>query len=359
MGNQIASLSTFCVPANAFDLDETGDLESGRKIIHCRHELVAAATSSNMTTYLATPMARLDRMTSAFQRYKASVTTALINAAESIVSATMAAEIMFEDEESMMNDEFEEFQVVFERSFQKRDPAPEFIVPANTVVVKICDHDGRRHTLKKIAEDREDCESCTTEATDSLSEEECKSMLFEDSESDGEEDEDEDDQEDDGPVEEEEDNCKHEYNEINESVHQHPLVDFLASDEDENCETKAERLLRLASSCSDFTLHLENYLCTCGECPQYKTIEQEVAWSAFARHSRDFKRSVVRILQAFSTYNEVLPFERQMIEDAGECLNLWNGDESRAFTSFALMYDEIPHLCGNFDSDFEPNCCDW
>ena len=46
------------------------------------------------------------------------------------------------------------------------------------------------------------------------------------------------------------------------------------------------------------------------------------------------KQSVTRLLQAFSTYNEVMGYRTDMIVTACDYLRVWCGDEDKAFESF-------------------------
>ncbi|KAE9020409.1 hypothetical protein PF010_g5658 [Phytophthora fragariae] len=119
-----------------------------------------------------------------------------------------------------------------------------------------------------------------------------------------------------------------------------------------DCEIQAEQLLRLtAIVCTedddDSRTYLEDYLCTCGECPQYQEIALDVATetSKTSLYKVQHQQSVTRLLQAFSTYNEVLGYRPDMIPAAHECLQIWSGDEDKAFKSFVTLYDDVPHLC--------------
>ncbi|KAE9043745.1 hypothetical protein PR003_g3095 [Phytophthora rubi] len=119
-----------------------------------------------------------------------------------------------------------------------------------------------------------------------------------------------------------------------------------------DCEIQAEQLLRLtaivcAEDDDDSRIYLEDYLCTCGECPQYQEIAQDVATgtSKTSLYKVQQRQSVTRLLQAFSTYNEVLGYRPDMIPAAYECLQIWSGDEDKAFKSFVTLYDDVPHLC--------------
>ena len=48
------------------------------------------------------------------------------------------------------------------------------------------------------------------------------------------------------------------------------------------------------------------------------------------------KQSIIRLLQAFSTYNEVMGYRKDMITTACDCLRIWGGDEDKAFESFFI-----------------------
>ncbi|TMW57773.1 hypothetical protein Poli38472_014376 [Pythium oligandrum] len=116
-------------------------------------------------------------------------------------------------------------------------------------------------------------------------------------------------------------------------------------DEDDDVETKAARLLRLASTVPDEEkLYVEDYLCHCGDCPLYKVIARDVKQVVTWREPEELA-SVMRILQGFSTYNEVIGYDKSMIVTADECLYDWCGDEDQAFKSFVLLHDDIPSLC--------------
>ncbi|OWZ24053.1 hypothetical protein PHMEG_000989 [Phytophthora megakarya] len=113
-------------------------------------------------------------------------------------------------------------------------------------------------------------------------------------------------------------------------------------------ETQAEQLLHLtATVCSEDAdvrpIYLEDYLCTCGECPQYKEIAHDVAVTM--KTPTQQTQSITRLLQAFSTYNEVRGYNIDMIPTARECLRIWCGDEDKAFKSFVMLYDEVSRLC--------------
>ncbi|EGZ21752.1 hypothetical protein PHYSODRAFT_495331 [Phytophthora sojae] len=119
-----------------------------------------------------------------------------------------------------------------------------------------------------------------------------------------------------------------------------------------DCETQADQLLRLtamvcAEDNDDARIYLDDYLCTCGECPQYEQIARDVAVGASktSLYMAQQRQSVTRLLQAFSTYNEVAGYRPDMIPAAHECLRIWSGDEDKAFKSFVTLYDDVPQLC--------------
>lgn len=119
-----------------------------------------------------------------------------------------------------------------------------------------------------------------------------------------------------------------------------------------DCEIQAEpaqHLLRFtANGCIESVdvrpLVLQDYLCTCGECPQYKQIARDVAVTVKARTRHT--KSITRLLQASSTYNELRGYHIDMIPAARECLAMWCGDEDKAFQSFVTLYDEASQVCG-------------
>ncbi|KAG2766117.1 hypothetical protein JG687_00001741 [Phytophthora cactorum] len=128
----------------------------------------------------------------------------------------------------------------------------------------------------------------------------------------------------------------------------HAICDACESCTDCDCETQAEQLLQLTSLvCTNndslSPIYLEDYLCTCGECPQYKVIAHDVVGAT--KSSQRQTQSITRLLQAFSTYNEVLGYRADMIPAARECLRIWCGDEDKAFKSFVTLFDEVPRLC--------------
>ena len=83
-------------------------------------------------------------------------------------------------------------------------------------------------------------------------------------------------------------------------------------------------------------LKIDNYLCTCGVCPDYLAIEFD------CRHvpNATRKRQLTRMLQAYSTFNEQIGYQPGMIALAETCLKLCNGDEERAFIAFTIFVQE-------------------
>ncbi|KAG6610891.1 N-acetyltransferase san [Phytophthora cinnamomi] len=181
---------------------------------------------------------------------------------------------------------------------------------------------------KNIAGD--DCHSCTTEMTDLFTDTECEDEMQNETDSEWE------------SVSSASDDVLY------------AICDACESCNDCDCETQAEQLLRLtAIVCTedndDSRIYLEDYLCTCGECPQYGEIARAVATRTETAKTSlrkvQQRQSVTRLLQAFSTYNEVLGYRPDMIPAAYECLRTWNGDEDKAFKSFVTLYDDVPQLC--------------
>jgi hypothetical protein len=130
------------------------------------------------------------------------------------------------------------------------------------------------------------------------------------------------------------------------------ICDACESCADGDSESQAEQLLRLTSVvCAEEepsgSTYLGDYLCTCGECPHYKEIADDVSAGAKTLHyNAQQARSIIRLLQGFSTYNEVVGYHADMIPAARECLRIWSGDEEKAFKSLVTLYDEVPQLCG-------------
>lgn len=170
-------------------------------------------------------------------------------------------------------------------------------------------------SLKSLEhEDEDDCASCTTDETDMLSESESK---FDHSDS-----------------EEEEDDSESECEET-------PA--YAQSCGTETCAWRVHQVLRDASSHASIKLYLDDYICDCGHCPQYEAIARDVQRFA-ASKSIDTQTSIARLLQAYSTYNEVVGYQRKMVAIAEECLYVWYGNDQQAFKSFVKLFEEIPEL---------------
>ena len=90
------------------------------------------------------------------------------------------------------------------------------------------------------------------------------------------------------------------------------------------------------SSPDALCVHVDDYLCDCGECPQYAAIEDEVTNSNCWMNEQE-RRSICRMLQAYSTYNEAVGFKKHMIASAEECLLVFHGDEDAAFNALVLL----------------------
>ncbi|CAI5735610.1 unnamed protein product [Peronospora destructor] len=197
------------------------------------------------------------------------------------------------------------------------------------------------HVNSKCAID-DDCHSCTTEATD----------LFTDTETDAgtntgtgaDSDEFEDNLDDD---------LDDEWDDANSSAGNLSQTSCDTNDTHCtcNCETDGEQLLLLnAIKCAKnekpSSIYVKEYLCSCGECPQYKQIAHDVAMRVKEpQYNFLQKQNIIRLLQAFSTYNEVMGYRTDMIPTAYDCLRVWCGDEDKAFESFVALYDELPRLC--------------
>ncbi|TMW64503.1 hypothetical protein Poli38472_011383 [Pythium oligandrum] len=217
------------------------------------------------------------------------------------------------------------------------EDAAVFLGPSDTVVEMIGAYQplsAEWMAKRKLAPQDDDCVSSTTEATDSDSEldSKCEFDFYDD------EDDDDDDEEFYDPVNDEFECCH--------SCHKMQEREYYADTDD--TVTKAERLLRLASSIHEGErVYVDDYLCPCGECPAYKLIESDVEHTVTWR-SADERCSIIRVLQAFSTYNEVLGYNIDMIEAAEECLHMWLGDEDQALKSLIMLYDELPQLCASY-----------
>lgn len=246
------------------------------------------------------------------------------------------------------DDFFDEFHQVFETRSTAKTAAftPAFVVPTNTTVktISVSWSSSKLTQMKSLSaddngdeDDFEDCLSYTTDATEALSDSENESKCFDfcsDAKCKLHVDDDMAPQNDTDSESLYSDDDHRDNSNNNEED----------EEDDMDCEARAERLLRLASSCPVFEVYLDDYLCTCGECPQYKLIAYEVRrYGTYASEAE--MKSLTRILQAFSTYNEVIGYDCDMIPAAEECLQVWGGDEEQAFKSFVTLNDEVPHLC--------------
>ncbi|RHY17705.1 hypothetical protein DYB28_014323 [Aphanomyces astaci] len=87
-------------------------------------------------------------------------------------------------------------------------------------------------------------------------------------------------------------------------------------------------------ACCDLTV--SDYLCPCGDCPQYLDIELCVQKCCLPPRA---KIAVCRILQAYSTYNESRGFQLSMIRMAHKCLLQQRSEENAAFQAFVALVD--------------------
>ncbi|CCI40458.1 unnamed protein product [Albugo candida] len=88
-----------------------------------------------------------------------------------------------------------------------------------------------------------------------------------------------------------------------------------------------------AKSILDVQVRLQDYICHCGECPRYQTIEKAVTESS-SWMSEEERVAICSILQAYSIYNEKVIFHTDMIAVAEECLVVFHSDERTAFRAF-------------------------
>ncbi|OQR92240.1 hypothetical protein ACHHYP_03923 [Achlya hypogyna] len=82
---------------------------------------------------------------------------------------------------------------------------------------------------------------------------------------------------------------------------------------------------------------LTDYICPCGKCPWYEAIERHVQQTSHL--SSRAKRSVTRMLQAYSTYNEATGFAGGMLRVAEACWTQCQGNEDEAFEAFVDCYE--------------------
>ncbi|KAG1686983.1 hypothetical protein DVH05_005723 [Phytophthora capsici] len=123
---------------------------------------------------------------------------------------------------------------------------------------------------------------------------------------------------------------------------------FYAEEEDNQqgediCETEGERLMKLASSISDTSMHVEEFILN-GRHDNFEVITKDVEEHA-ASASESEKRSIVRVLLAYCAYSEDSNYSSEMVLTAEECLQVWQGDEDRAFKSLAVLCNDVPRLC--------------
>ncbi|KAK1928617.1 hypothetical protein P3T76_015918 [Phytophthora citrophthora] len=109
------------------------------------------------------------------------------------------------------------------------------------------------------------------------------------------------------------------------------------------CETEGERLMKLASSISDTSMHVEEFILN-GKHDNFEVIAKDVEEHA-ASASESEKRSIVRVLLAYCAYSEDSNYSSEMVLTAEECLQVWQGDEDRAFKSLAVLCNDVPRLC--------------
>ncbi|GMF42052.1 unnamed protein product [Phytophthora fragariaefolia] len=107
--------------------------------------------------------------------------------------------------------------------------------------------------------------------------------------------------------------------------------------------SEGERLLQLASSISDTSLHVDEYILN-GKHDKFETITNDVDEHA-ADAGEGEKRSIVRVLLAYCAYSEGANYSSEMVGTAQECLQVWQGDEDRAFKSLAVLCSDVPRLC--------------
>ncbi|EGZ04825.1 hypothetical protein PHYSODRAFT_535595 [Phytophthora sojae] len=108
-------------------------------------------------------------------------------------------------------------------------------------------------------------------------------------------------------------------------------------------QTEGERLLQLASSISDTSMHVEEYILS-GKHDNFEAITGDVDEHA-ADAGESEKRGIVRVLLAYCAYSEDANYSSEMVGTAQECLQVWQGDEDRAFKSLAVLCSDVPRLC--------------
>ncbi|KAG6973764.1 hypothetical protein JG688_00003396 [Phytophthora aleatoria] len=113
--------------------------------------------------------------------------------------------------------------------------------------------------------------------------------------------------------------------------------------ENDSSQTEGERLLQLASSISDTSMRVEEFILS-GKHDNFEVITKDVDEHA-AQASESEKRSIVRVLLAYCAYSEDSNYSSEMVLTAEECLQVWQGDEDRAFKSLAVLCNDVPRLC--------------
>ncbi|KAG7377156.1 hypothetical protein PHYPSEUDO_012064 [Phytophthora pseudosyringae] len=113
--------------------------------------------------------------------------------------------------------------------------------------------------------------------------------------------------------------------------------------ESDASHSEGERLLQLASSISDTSMHVEEFILS-GKHDNFEVITKDVDEHA-AKASESDKRSIVRVLLAYCAYSEDSHYSSEMVLTAEECLQVWQGDEDRAFKSLAVLCNDVPRLC--------------
>jgi hypothetical protein len=113
--------------------------------------------------------------------------------------------------------------------------------------------------------------------------------------------------------------------------------------ESEASQCEGERLLQLASSISDTSLHVEDYILS-GKHDNFDVVTKDVEEHA-AEATETEKRSIVRVLLAYCAYSEDATYSSDLVVTAEECLQVWQGDEDRAFKSLAVLCSDVPRLC--------------
>ncbi|CEG45571.1 hypothetical protein F443_16244 [Plasmopara halstedii] len=113
--------------------------------------------------------------------------------------------------------------------------------------------------------------------------------------------------------------------------------------DDNQVTSESAHLLQLASSISDTSMHVEDFISE-GKHDNFENIIKDV--DTYATEASDSKkRSIVRILLAYCTYSEDSNYSSDMVVTAEECLEVWQGDEDRAFKSLAVLCNDVPRLC--------------